>query len=98
MTSKHRILLCLAVLVLFSMLLFILYGDHGFADYNLLKSQRDLFIEKNERLATENRLLYDKINRLETDPVYIEHIARQELGMIGKDELILKPRPSPEPQ
>ncbi|MBW2338530.1 MAG: septum formation initiator family protein [Deltaproteobacteria bacterium] len=26
------------------------------------------------------------------DPAYIESIARQELGMIGKDEIILKPQ------
>ncbi len=98
MTSKHHILLFLTILALFSMLVFILFGDHGFADYYLLKSERDRLIEKNEKLARENLLLYDKINRLETDPVYIEYVARQELGMIGKDELILKPRPSPTPR
>jgi cell division protein FtsB len=80
------------------MLLFILFGDHGFADLNLLKSERNELIEKNDKLARENLLLYDTINRLETDPVFIENVARQELGMIGKDELILKPRTSTKPQ
>jgi cell division protein FtsB len=98
MTSKQNIFLCLAILVLFSLLLFILFGDHGFSDLNLLKSERNELIEKNDKLARENLLLYDTINRLETDPVYIENVARQELGMIGKDELILKPRTSTKPQ
>jgi cell division protein FtsB len=80
------------------MLLLILFGDHGVADLNLLRSERDALVEKNEKLARENLLVYDKINRLETDLEYIENVARQELGMIGKDELILKPRPSANPQ
>ena len=98
MTSKQQVFLCLAILVLFSMLLLILFGDHGVADLNLLRSERDTLAEKNEKLARENLLVYDKINRLKTDLEYIENVARQELGMIGKDELILKPRPSASPQ
>jgi hypothetical protein len=37
--------------------LFILFGDHGFADLNLLKSERNELIEKNDKLARENLLL-----------------------------------------
>jgi cell division protein FtsB len=98
MTSKQQVFLCLAILVISSMLLLILFGDHGVADLNLLKSERDALVEKNEKLARENLLVYDKINRLKTDLEYIENVARQELGMIGKDELILKPRPAANPQ
>ena len=29
---------------------------------------------------------------MKNDNKYIENIARQELGMIGKDEMILKPK------
>jgi cell division protein FtsB len=36
--------------------------------------------------------LYNEIERLKNDDKYIENIARQELGMIGKDEMILKPQ------
>ena len=98
MTSKQQVFFCLVILALFSMLLLILFGDHGVADLNLLKSERDALVEKNEKLARENLLIYDKINRLETDLEYIENVARQELGMIGKDELILKPRLPANPQ
>jgi cell division protein FtsB len=34
---------------------------------------------------------------LKHDKLYIESVARRELGMVGKDELILKPRQSPKP-
>ena len=98
MTSKQQVFLCLAILALFSMLLLILFGDHGVADLILLKSERNALVEKNEKLARENLIVYDKIHRLETDLDYIENVARQELGMIGKDELILKSRPLASPQ
>ena len=98
MTSKQQVFLCLAILVLFSMMLLILFGDHGVADLNLLRSERDTLAEKNEKLARENLLVYDKINRLKTDLEYIENVARQEFGMIGEDELILKPRSSDKSQ
>ena len=98
MTSKQQVFLCLAILALSSMLLLILFGDHGVADLILLKSERDAMVEKNEKLARENLLVYDKINRLKTDLEYIENVARQEFGMIGEDELILKPRSSDKSQ
>ncbi|MBW1812804.1 MAG: septum formation initiator family protein, partial [Deltaproteobacteria bacterium] len=34
--------------------------------------------------------LSTEIDRAKNDPAYIEAVARQELGMIGKDEVILK--------
>jgi cell division protein FtsB len=42
----------------------------------------------------ENRSIGVEIDRLKHDPEYIENIARQELGMIGENEVILKPRKS----
>ena len=92
LTSKQKILLSVAVVAIFSMLLLIVFGDNGVADLHLLKNRRDNLIEKNDALARENIHLYRQIERLKNDPGYIENIARQELGMIGKDEVILKPR------
>jgi cell division protein FtsB len=39
-------------------------------------------------LEKKNRALYGNIQRLKNDPEYIENIARTELGMVGKDELV----------
>lgn len=75
------------------MLLLIIFGDNGVADLRLLQTKRDGLIEKNETLARENVQLYHQIERLKNDPDYIKSIARRELGMIGKDEVILKLRP-----
>jgi cell division protein FtsB len=71
-----------------------MFSDSGLADYFKLKSDRDRLLQENERLKQENLSLYRTIERLKNDPAYIESIARKELGMIKKDEVILKPKES----
>lgn len=90
MNSKQQVLLFLAALVVAAMFLFILFGEQGLADLNMLKRERDNLVESTRDLAWENLALLDEIERLKNDPDYIEHIAREELGMIGKDEFIIK--------
>ena len=44
---------------------------------------------KNQALEQDNRLLYQEITRLRNDPKVIEHLAREELGLVREDELII---------
>ena len=97
MTRKQSISISIAVFLLFSILFFIIFSEHGLVDLNMLKKERDQLVEKNEILRNENLILSAEIDRLQHDPKYIESIARQELGMVGQDELILKPQSSPKP-
>ncbi len=90
MASKQNILLTGAILGLFSLMMLIVFGDKGLADLNMLKRSRDALVLKNETLLRENLSLYRSIERLKTDPYYIENIARKELGVIRKDEQIFK--------
>jgi len=90
MRVREKILLSLAILALFSVLFFVIFGENGLADLNLLRQQRDSLIEKNRLLEQENLSLYREIERLKHDLKYIENVARQELGMIKKDEIIFK--------
>lgn len=92
MNTKQRIFVGISILLLFSLLLFIMFSDSGLADLFKLKSDRDRLVQENERLKQENLSLYRTIERLKNDPEYIESIARKELGMIKKDEVILKPK------
>ena len=82
----------MAIFIIFSMLLLIAFAENGLVDLNYLRKERDRLVEKNESLARDNLVLYNEIERLKNDDKYIENIARQELGMIGKDEMILKPQ------
>jgi cell division protein FtsB len=90
MNLKQNILLSLAILVLGALLLIIIFDDHGVADLHLLKIEKARIFKKNERLVRENISLYRTIGRLKNDLAFIENVARQEMGMIGKDEVIFK--------
>ncbi len=90
MNSKQNILLSFAILSLFFMLLLIVFGDKGLADLNLMKQGRDGLIEKNTLMMQENIYLYNSIKRLNKDLDFIENIARQELGVVARNELIFK--------
>jgi cell division protein FtsB len=95
MTRKQSIFISIAVLALFSLLFFIIFGEHGLIDLNTLKNERNQLAEKSEQLTRKNLSLSVEIDRLKHDPKYIENVARQELGMVGEDELILKSRSMP---
>jgi len=97
MTRKQNIFIAVALFLLFSLFFFIIFSDRGLMDLNMLRKERDQLAEKNQLLNHENLTLSNEIDRLQNDPKYIENIARQELGMVGKDELILKPQSSPKP-
>ena len=97
MTRKQSICLSIGALILGSLLLFIIFGEHGYIDLNILKNERDQLLESNNQIREKNVSLSIEIDRLENDPSYIENVARHELGMVGKDELILKPRSLPSP-
>ena len=82
--------LVLGIIVLFSLLMFTLFGENGLADLFRLKTQKDILLKKNDELIRENLSLYREIERLKNDPEYVENVARNELGVIGKDEVVIK--------
>jgi len=92
MLNKLNMMLSMAIFIIFSMLFLIVFAENGLVDLNSLRKERDRLVEKNESLARDNLVLYNEIERLKNDDKYIENIARQELGMIGKNEMILKPQ------
>jgi len=96
MTRKQSLFLSIAAIALVSLLFFIIFGEHGLIDLNSLKKERDQLAEKSETLNRKNLSLSVEIDRLKHDPKYIENVARQELGMVAEDELILKPRGMPD--
>jgi cell division protein FtsB len=92
MNRKHGILLSIAVLLLLSLFFFIIISEHGYSDLRYLQKERDRLAQENQRLDRKNLDIGVEIDRLKNDPEYIENIARQELGMIAEDEIILKPK------
>ena len=92
MTKKQNIILAVAALLLLALFFFIIVGEHGLADLRFLKQEHDRLVEENLQLTRENQAISIEIDRLKDDPDYIESIARRDLGMIGRDEIILKPQ------
>ena len=90
MNLKKNILLAVAIISMFLMLLFIVAGNNGLTDLYRLKTKKDNLVKKNEALTKENLSLYREIERMKNDPKYVENVARKELGVIGKDEVIIK--------
>ena len=89
-SAGQKILLSLVTLVLLNILLVIIFGDRGLVEVDRLKGERDRLLRDNRDLQQQNLSLRREIDRLKTDPAYIEHVARQELGMIGRDEVIVR--------
>ena len=90
MIPKKKILFAVATVALFLLLMFILFSENGLSDLNRLKAERDGLLKKNAELIQQNLSLYREIERLKNDPEYVENVARKELGVIGKDEVVIK--------
>ena len=97
MSLGKKILLFLAILVLFNLILVVIFSDNGLVDLIMLRKEKERSAEKNREVIRENLSLYREIERLKHDPEFIESVARKELGVVGKDEVILKPRSSSTP-
>src|SRR5215813_3883813 len=81
-----------AILLVFvaGLLVHDIFGTHGFlamqrTKKEIVRVQADL-----DRLNKENDRLADEVTALKTDPHKIEKIARDELGLARKGEVIIK--------
>lgn len=88
MMTKHKIIVVTAMLALFSFLFVIGLSDRGAVDLYQHHLRKVRLNRSSLELQKRNQSLYRNIQRLKNDPEYIEDIARTELGMVGKDELV----------
>jgi cell division protein FtsB len=82
--------LCI-VLTLAGMLFF---GQRGFFHLMTLQEQFRALDAENQRIALENARLNEEIELLNENLAYIEDIARKQLGLVKKDELVYKLQPN----
>jgi cell division protein FtsB len=88
MTTNRKIVVTTGMVVLFSFLFVIGLGDRGAVDLYQVQVRKVRLDRSNLELQKKNRALYRSIQRLKHDPEFIENIARSELGMVGKDEVV----------
>lgn len=96
MDAAHRIAMSLVGGVMAALFLFIVFGDNGLRDLRMKTEARDDLAAKNRVLTESNFGIYRRIQRLADaeDRVYIETIARRELGLIKAEEIVYEMIPS----
>ena len=66
------------------------FGEGGFARLYRSEAERQSCIERIHRLAKENKTLLDEVKLLRTDMKYVESMARRELNLIKENEVIYR--------
>ena len=87
--SRNKIPL-LAAVVLVAVAAFAVFGVNGLLDVYKKRKERDGILAYNTSIEAENKGLEEQIALLKTDKRYIGRIARKELGMLGKNEMIYR--------
>lgn len=89
MNLRRNMIIGAALVGLIVLMSWAVCGDDGLTELIRLREKEQAMVQRNETLARENVGLYRTILRLKSDPTYIESVARNELGMIGKDDVIV---------
>ena len=82
-------LLLLFPLVLTSLLL-IIWSPNGLLQLRQLQMEYQDLSARNLMLEKQNYQIYQEISLLLNNPIAIERLARQELGLIKEDELVFQ--------
>ena len=78
------------IVFLFLMALLITFGNRGIVDNYLMSKRLAHLKSQNGIVATESDELKKKIILLRSDLTYIESIARNELGMVKKGDVVYR--------
>ncbi len=70
-------------------LLYSLFGEVGVISTLKLYSKQKQLAAENVKLREENERLRQEVEKLRSNPSYIEEIARRELGLVKKKEIVI---------
>ena len=83
--KKYLLLVGLSVS---GVILFAFFGGRALMQIHQLKEERVRIQGSNARLQEENRKLTEKISRLRNNKDEVEKVAREELGLVKKGEVV----------
>jgi cell division protein FtsB len=66
------------------------FGKNGLMEVNRKQQHLSRIQAENTRIEKENRRLYRRLSRLKNDPAYLEHMIRQQLCVVSKDQFVFK--------
>ncbi len=91
LTGRERRLLSLFCLILVLVTTgWIMFNNKGVLEYYHIQQDLSAAKAKNIALEKENQALRQEIEKLQSDPDYLEEIARRHYDMLKKNEMIFK--------
>jgi len=90
---KVKVVVGLLVLLILG---YTVFGDRGLMNLVRARRQAQALQAEADRIRDENAKLTEEIRLLQTDPAYVERLAREELGMVKPGELIFQFAETPE--
>ncbi|MBW1791300.1 MAG: septum formation initiator family protein [Deltaproteobacteria bacterium] len=66
----------------------ILFSSNGVMNHRTVQKQLQAVQNENLKLAAENEQLKIEIEKLKSDPAYLEEVARKDYGLVKKNEMI----------
>ena len=90
-TLSRFIWLSLPFIILISTAVYIplkLNDDKGYKRVERINAELEMLKDQNRRIKKENDTIRGQIKAISSDPDFIENIARNEMGMIAKDDII----------
>ncbi len=86
--ARYRRIFIPIFLIVSVMIFFTVFGDKGLLQVYRLRRELKEIERVNRELQQENERLRAEINNLRTNKKYIEELARRELGLVKKGEII----------
>jgi cell division protein FtsB len=83
-------MLYILCLLLVSLSLFTAFGERGVVHLLRLRAEQRKLDDSNFLLQKENEVLRERIHRLRHDNLYLEKIAREDLGLVRPGEVVYR--------
>jgi len=87
---KEKVQFLLLIFFIFLIAYWTIFGDNGILKLRKIEQENDKVKAASEKIKEENERLKKEIKLLQEDRKYVEKVAREELGMTRKDEIIFK--------
>lgn len=88
--NERKVLRGLSLLFSISVITLSIFGDKGLLQLKRLKKVESSLILEIQELKQETLEWKEKVKSLKTNRTYLESLAREELGMIRRDEISIQ--------
>jgi cell division protein FtsB len=78
------------LILIIVMAMVIVFGNRGLRDNYVMRERLMALTKTNQDIVLENKALYQTTQFLRGDMAYIEQVARNELGMVKKGDLVYR--------